>query len=157
MYSNANRQEDLKTLLSLSDNKSQVTLVDTTIRENWVTRPETLGDVVLIQILCVLNKKIKSFILDANPIIGTPNHEVLDKKIENFSLQLKEIDFIDRMVQLLDSSSNTQKDVSILILIILTACRSILNLMMTKEFLKALINHINTFKKISKMILIFRI
>lgn len=149
MYSNASRRQDLKTLLSLSDNESLVTLEDVQLGEAWVTRPKTFGDVVVVQILSVLHKKLSHLIYNANYLLAG-NTKYLEKELENFILQLKDINFIERILMMLDSDSDTKKDIAILILIRLTSFRYTLNLMLTRDLLKNLIIHINKFKKISK-------
>jgi hypothetical protein len=154
MYSNASRRQDLKTLLSLVDNQSEVTLQDVKIGEEWVTKPRTLGEVVVVQILSVVHKKLEYFIFNANNLLGG-NNKILEKEFENFILHINEIDFINRILHFLDSNSDTKKDLAILILIRLTSFRYTLNMMMTREFLKRLIDHINRFKKISIFIFIF--
>jgi hypothetical protein len=149
MYSNASRRQDLKTLLSLADNQSEVTLQDVKIGEGWITRPRTLGDVVVVQILSVIHKKLEYFNFNANNLLGN-NNKILEKEYENFILNINEIDFLNKILQCLDSNSDSKKDLAILILIRLTSFRYTLNMMMTREILKALIDHINKFKKISK-------
>ena len=64
MYSNANKQENLSVLIILEDNQSVISIDETLLRSNWLTKLETLGDIAIIQILNIVQKKIKGFILD---------------------------------------------------------------------------------------------
>ena len=150
MYSNANREENLEILLSLTDNQSIITIDETLLRSNWLTKPETLGDVAIIQILNIIQKKIKGFLLDEKDMYIAKNQDQLKQKIDSILIQINKTNMINKMISLLDSNSFTKKDVSILILCTLSACRPILNLIMNKEFIKSLILHVNKFKKASK-------
>lgn len=148
--------------MGLIPNQSKVVLEDTLICQNWLTKPETLGDVAIIQILHIIEKKIKSYLLDDFELTnGTPdtntssiNHNALrerkDKRSENILLIVKENQMISSMLQLLDASSSCKKDVSILILCALTSCKPVLSLMLNKSTLESLISHINSFKMMSK-------
>ena len=150
MYSNANREENLEILLSLTDNQSAITIDETLLRSNWLTKPDTLGDVAIIQILNIIQKKIKGFLLDEREMYISKNKDQLQQKIDNFMAQLVKINLINKMVKLFDSNSFTKKDVAILILCTLSACRSILSLMMNREFIKNLTLHVNRFKTASR-------
>jgi hypothetical protein len=157
MYSNANKQENLSVLIILVDNQSVISIDETLLRSNWLTKPETLGDIAIIQILNIVQKKIKGFILDEKDRYHNKCKDHLTQRIDNFLSQLRETNFIYKMLQLLDSNSYTKKDVSILILCTLSAHRSVLNLMLTREFIKSLINHVNSFKTISKFFIIIHL
>jgi len=160
MYSNANRQENLEVLLNLTFNQSHLQMEDTFLRAKWLTKPETLGDVAIIQILNIIQKKVKGLILDQRELENNANtdkekinptqKEMFKNKIENMIDLMNKLDFINKMVEMLDSESNTKKDCSILILCTMSGCKSLLGLMMNREFLKSLILHINRFKKASK-------
>ena len=86
MYSNANRQENLEVLLNLTLNQSALQMEDTCLRAKWLTKPETLGDVAIIQILNIIQKKIKGFILDEREISNSQNSNSKNINIlkENF-------------------------------------------------------------------------
>lgn len=151
MYSNANREENIEVLLTLIDNQSEIKIDETLLRSNWLTKPETLGDVAIIQILNIVQKKIKGFILDEKGLFFSKTKDHLQQKINNFIEQIEKTDLINKMLQLLlESYSYTKKDVSMLILCTLSGCRPLLNLMLNKDFIKLLIQHVNSFKKASK-------
>jgi hypothetical protein len=150
MYSNANREENLEILLSLTDNQSVITIDETLLRSNWLTKPETLGDVAIIQILNIVQKRIKGFLLDEKEMYMSKNKPQLQQKIDNVIAQLNKINLINKMVELLDSNSYTKKDVAILILCTLSAFRCTLNLLINREFIRNIILHVNRFKTASK-------
>jgi hypothetical protein len=143
MYSNANREENLEILLSLTDNKSIITINETLIRQNWLTKPETLGDVAIIQILNIIQKKVKGLLFDEKDyfIMNTKDKYML--RIESIKVQFDQTDLINRMLTLLESQSSTKKDVAILILVTLSNVREFLNMMMKKEIIKSLILHLH--------------
>ena len=153
MYSNANKEENLEFLMNLVDNESKIILDETILKSNWLAKPDTLGDVVILQILSMITKKIKGFNLDEKEIQNANNKDLIQQKIETFLKQIQSTDLINRMIELLESPSNTKKDVAILILCILSGCKPFINLMLNKEFLQSLISHVNSFKKskISKL------
>lgn len=151
MYSNANREENVPILMKLITNESKVTIDETVLRSNWLTKPESLGDIAIIQLLNIIQKKIKGYLLDEKEISSTSSQkdkEALNKKVEQMIGVINENEMIEKMLELLDSSSNTKKDVAILILCTLSACRSVLNLMLNTSFIQSLINHVNSFKRI---------
>jgi hypothetical protein len=118
-----------------------------------LAKPETLGDIAIIQILNIVQKKIKGLILDEKEQQNETNKEKNLRKIEHLIQSLNENNLIQRMIDLLESSSFTKKDVSILILCTLSAHRNILSLLLNKEVLGSLIRHINSFKKTSNFLL----
>lgn len=149
MYSNANKQENLEILLTLVDNNSEIQIDETLLRSNWVTKPETLGDIAIIQILNLMQKKIKGLILDEKDTYRYKNKDMLKKSVDHFLLQLKEANLLEKTILLLDSNSNTKKDASILILCTLSNYNAVLRIMLNKEFINSLIAHVNSFKKAS--------
>ena len=148
MYSNANREENLEILLNLIDNESKITFDDSLMRSNWFSKPKTLGDMVIIQIQAIIQKKIRGIMFDEN----INRDSTLSRRGKEFLNKIKETNFINRMLELLNSESKTKKDISILILCSLSECRHLIVLLLEKEFMKKIINHINSFKKISNSI-----
>lgn len=153
MYSNANREENLEILLSLTDNKSVITINETLIRQNWLTKPETLGEVAMIQILNIIQKKVKGLLFDEKDYFITNTKDKYLLRIESIKIQFEKTDLINRMLTMLESQSSTKKDVAILILVTLSNVREFLNMMMKKEIIKCLIMHINQLKIQSKFLL----
>mgnify|MGYP000373199074 CR=1 FL=1 len=118
----------------LVDNQSKVTVENTKIEENWTAYPQTLGDVSIISILGLIVKKIKNSSLKLDENIYSPN---------------KHIKLIDKLLTMLDSDSDTKKDVSLLILYYMTLIKPLFLLMLKKEFINTIIIHINKMREIS--------
>jgi hypothetical protein len=118
----------------LVDNQSKVTIENTKIEENWTAYPQTLGDVSIISILGLIVKKIKNYSLKLDDNTYSPN---------------KHIKLIDKLLSMLDSLSDTKKDVSLLILYYMTLVRPLFMLMFKKEFLNNIILHINNMREMS--------
>lgn len=152
MYSNANRDENVELLMKLLDNQSKVTIDETTLRSNWLAKPETLGDVAIIQILNLMQKKVKIYNLSERDNINDKTG-IKNPHAESMLITVENTNLIEKLLELLDSPSNTKKDVSVLILCTLSACRVLLRLMMNKDFLQRLINHVNSFKKLSILLI----
>jgi len=148
MYSNANREENLEILLNLIDNESKITFDDSLMKSSWFSKPKTLGDMVIIQIQAIIQKKIRGIMFDENINSDSP----LSRRGKEFLNKIKETNFINRMLELLNSESKTKKDISILILCSLSECRILIVLLLEKQIIKKIINHMNSFKKISNSI-----
>jgi predicted GNAT family N-acyltransferase len=147
MYSNANKEENFEILLSLVDNESKIKIEDSF---NWLAHPETLGDLALTQIYFLVQKRIKIFVYEDKCQSSNEARNVLQQKIDNTLMIFQQTNLINKLIKLLESNSDTKKDVSILILGSLSNHRAFLNLMLNKEMIQSLINHVSSFNKISK-------
>jgi hypothetical protein len=122
----------------LVDNESRIIVENTNIENNWTAYPETLGDVSIISILGLIVKRIKM-------------HEFnnkIKKNDDKITQMIKEINLIDKLVSLLKSESNTKKDVSLLILYYMTLINPIFKIMLCRDFIEAIVDHINEFKNL---------
>ena len=64
MYSEANRTENLSVLMQLVNNESSIEIESTLLFKNWVTNPKTLGDIAIIQIYVIIQRRIRNIIFD---------------------------------------------------------------------------------------------
>ncbi len=145
MYSNANREENLDLLLVLIDNESKVTFDENLLKSNWFSKPKTLGDLVIIQIQTIIQKKIRGINFDENINRDTK----LSRRGKEFVKKVEESKLIDKMSEYLNSESHTIKDISILILCSLSECQHFIPFLANNGMIKKIINHINGFKKLS--------
>lgn len=147
MYSNANREEDLDKLLELLENNSKISIKDDVIKGIWFSMPNTLGDLIIIQIHAIVQKKIRGILFDES----LNKDRALSRRGKSFLKEIKSTNLIEHMCDLLDSNSFTKKDISILVINSLSECRHIVGFLMNKETIGKIIRHVNSFKKLSKI------
>ena len=59
MYSNANKNYDLYTLICLVENESRVDLDEDFYNNSWFAKPTTLGDIAYLQIFSMIFTTLK--------------------------------------------------------------------------------------------------
>jgi len=149
MYSNANKNCDLYTLICLVENESQVDLDGDFYNNSWFAKPETLGDVAYLQIFSIIQKKVKEISLDERL---HENDLVFQNKYDKFMNDLNKNKLIEKICHYLISGSNSKKDVSILILSELSLCQRVVKIFSCEAYIQLFIDHAKSFKKISKII-----
>jgi hypothetical protein len=116
------------------------------LRKNWFTKPETFGDIALINLLGVIVRKLNIIELEERtksmPGIAT-----------GFYKLVKETHLIKRLLAFLESNSNTKKDVSLLILLHLTCSRLLLEFLIEEGVLKAILQYLESLKELSILFL----
>ena len=147
MYSNANRNYDLYTLMCLVDNESRIDLDGEAYNNTWLSKPTTLGDVAYLQIYSIIQKKVKEISLDERIHANDP---VFSAKYDRFMNDLNKNNLIDKVCGYLYTGSNTKKDVSILILSEISICLRVIKIFSCAEYIQLFIDHANSFKKLSK-------
>lgn len=145
MYSEANRTENLSVLMKLVNNESSIEIESTLLSKNWVTNPRTLGDIAIIQIYVIIQRRIRNILFDqcTNKV---PSQAMIAIK-ENTIKSLLELNFIQEILNLLSSSSSTKKDTAILIFVALSNCKDFLKLISYKNFIEQMIQHLNSMKE----------
>jgi hypothetical protein len=136
----------------------------TTEGGNWIQKPETLGELSLMKIFSIIEtrleyintqeEKIQLKIEEKNN--QNPDTSILDpikieenkNEFQSFMDEIKDIKFIVKIFKLLESDSNTIKDLAILILSELSSSNQILSLMLHKDYLQKLILHISCFRNL---------
>ena len=152
MYSNANKNEDLNALMILYENESRINLDGELYKNTWLSKPNTLGDVAFIQIFKIIQKNIKDLSFGEKQHY---NDKYFSAKYEKFINEINLYKVIEKVSLALDSSSDTKKDVAILILIELATSQKIIKILSLTENIKVFINHAYSFKKNSKFFFIF--
>lgn len=155
----------------LITNKSKINIEDQTIKQNWINKPETLGDVSMIQILQILEKKITILNYEEKALINLAgksnkdNSNYLNNENINIGTKLEikreeleklfiENNFLEEIIHYLNDNSNNKikiackKDVSLLILYNMCKCEASLYILTRHcEIISILILHINSFKQ----------
>lgn len=152
MYSNANRLDDLGTLIVLSENESRVNLNDKLYAGTWLSKPKTLGDVAFIQIFKIIQKKIKE-ISFGEKIRNTDKNFILS--YDRFIEEINQHKILETVCKNLSNYSDAKKDVAILVLLELANSQRILKRISTSEYLKVFIDHAKCFKKMSNYFILF--
>jgi len=147
MYSNANRNDDLNTLIILYENESRINLDGDLYKNTWLSKPTTLGDVAFIQIFKIIQKKIKEISFGEKLHY---NDESFKLKYDLFMNEINKNKLIEKVCTALQSGTNTKKDVAILILLELANSQRINKILSSQEFMKIFIEHANTIKRYSK-------
>ena len=151
MYSNANRNDDLNTLIVLYENESRINLDGDLYNNTWLSKPTTLGDVAFIQIFKIIQKRIKEI------SFGEKLHykdEAFKLKYDKFMNEISKNKIIEKVCAALQNGSNTKKDVAMLILLELVNSQRINKILSSPEYMQAFIDHANSFKKNSKIFII---
>ena len=151
MYSNANKNYDLYTLICLVENESQVDLDEDFYNNSWFAKPTTLGDVAYLQIFSIIQKKVKEISLDERIHFNDP---AFLAKYDRFMKELNTNNLIEKVCVYLKSGNNTKKDVSVLILSEISLCQRVIKIFSCEEYIQLFIDHANSFRKISKNIYI---
>lgn len=149
MYSNANKQDDLATLIALSDNESRIYLDEKLYSGTWLSKPKTLGDVAFIQIFKIIQKKIKEISLGEKVHKNSP---LFLLQCEAFVAEILANQIIEKVCRALNCNSNTKRDVAILILLELANSQRVISLISTHEYLKLFIEHAHSLKKYSNFL-----
>jgi len=149
MYSNANKNDDLNTLILLYENESRINLDGDLYNNTWLSKPTTLGDVAFIQIFKIIQKKIKEVSFGEKIHY---NDESFQSKYDKFVNDITKNKIIEKVCLALKSGTNTKKDVAVLILLEFVHSQRIIKILSNEEFLQALIDHANSFKKNSNII-----
>lgn len=147
MYSNANRNDDLNTLIVLYENESRINLDGDLYNNTWLSKPTTLGDVAFIQIFKIIQKKIKEISFGENHYY---NDQSFKLKYDNFINEISKNQILEKVCTALQTGSNTKKDVAILILLELANSQRINKILSSHEYIQTFIDHANSFKKNSK-------
>lgn len=150
MYSNANKNYDLGTLICLVENESQIDLDGDFYNNSWFAKPQTLGDVAYLQIFSMIQKKVKEISLDERLL---ENDIAFQNKYDRFmNMDLNKNKLIDKVCHYLKCGSNTKKDVSILILSELSLCQRVLKVFSCEALIQLFIDHAKSFRQLSKKI-----
>jgi len=149
MYSNANRQENIEHLLLIINNESKISFDESLLKSNWFSKPDTLGELAVIQIHAIIQKRIRGMSCEEN----LTSYLNPSRGGKEFIQKILDINFIDKMCELLNSLSDTKKDISILVLCSLSECKHFINYLANNEMIVKIINHINMVTKISKIYL----
>ena len=149
MYSNANREENLEQLLILIDNDSKISFDESILKSNWFSKPNTLGDLVIIQIQTIIQKRIRGITCEEN--ITTYSNP--SRRGSEFVHKIIDIKLIEKMTVHLNSLSDTKKDISILVLCSLSECRHFIYYIANIEMIVKIIHHVHTVRKTSKIYL----
>lgn len=147
MYSNANRNDDLNTLIVLYENESRINLDGDLYNNTWLSKPTTLGDVAFIQIFKIIQKKIKEINFGEKLHY---NDKTFTLKYDNFMNEISKNKIIEKVCSALQEGSNTKKDVAVLILLELVNSQRINKILSSPEYIKVFIDHANSFKKFSE-------
>lgn len=147
MYSNANKNYDLYTLICLVENESRVDLDEDFYNNSWFSKPTTLGDIAYLQIFSIVQKKVKEISLDERLHANDP---VFQAKYDRFMNDLNKNKLIKKVCDFLKVGSNTKKDVSILILSEISLCQRVIKIFACEEYIQLFIDHANSFRKTSK-------
>ena len=152
MYSNANKNYDIVTLLCLVENESRIDLDEDFYNNSWFAKPTTLGDIAYLQIFSMIQKKVKEISLDERLHANDP---VFQKKYDRFMNDINKNKLIEKVCFFLKSGSNTKKDVSILILSEMSLCLRVIKIFCCEEYIQLFIDHANSFRKLSKNFILF--
>lgn len=147
MYSNANKNYDVWSLMVLVDNESRVDLDEDFYNNSWFARPSTLGDVAYLQIFSIIQKKVKEISYDESI---RSNDTIFQANYDRFMNDLKKNKFIEKVCNYLKSGSNTKKDVSVLILSQISQCQRVIKIFACEEYIDLFIEHAYNIKKTSK-------
>ncbi len=150
MYSNANRSEDLNTLIILCENESSVNADGEIYNNTWLSKPTTLGDYAFIHIFKIIQKKIKEI------SFGEKHHKdaAFNMKYDKFMNEISQNKLIEKVCSALQTGSNTKKDVAILILLELVNSQRINKILSTAEYVQIFIDHANECREYSKKLII---
>lgn len=151
MYSNANRNDDLDTLIILCENESRINLDGDLYNKTWLSKPMTLGDVAFIQIFKIIQKKIKEISFGEKL---NYNDVAFKTRYEQFKIEITKNKIIEKVCSALQTGSNTKKDVAILILLELVNAQKISKILSSSEFMQIFIDHAYAIKKFSKYFLL---
>ena len=146
MYSNANKNYDLCTLICLVENESQIDLDGDFYNNSWFAKPKTLGDIAYLQIFSIIQKKVKEISLDERLHDNDP---VFQNKYDRFMNDLNKNKLIEKVCLYLKSRSNTKKDMSILILSELSLCQRVIKIFSCEDYIQLFIDHANSFRELS--------
>ncbi len=146
MYSNANRNDDINTLIILCENESRINLDNNLYNNTWLSEPTTLGDVAFIQIFKIFQKKIKEISFEEKL---HRNDENFNSKYDKFVNEINRNKIIEKVTSALQLGSNTKKDVGVLILLELVNSQRICKILSNPVYIQAYIDHANGFKKYS--------
>lgn len=169
-------KKDLNILITLLNNPSKIRINPyndqlKNLTNSWISPPNSLGDLVIISILEIIEKNI-DFIENITKIHNNDTESSTNKfnddsscfyyiedennknaflKPEKIITDIIENNLINKLFWLLINGSDTKKDSSIIILIKLTKNKILKKSMTSKSTIKLLINHIIGFKLLSNL------
>lgn len=164
LYTHAKKNEDLTILISLLENSNKIKSIKRFEVDTEIHRPETLGDYVILTIFNIIEKNAMLFdndnriiTLDTDSTGNLISSMSLDTddpysnkdyyfNIDKIFLDIEKNDLINKMFWLLLNGSETKKDCAILILLKITKSKKLLKFMHSKQYIKALINYVNSNK-----------